>query len=287
MGKKSLFLLLLVISPSLVAADKGKSAWWSTPLIIVLYIGFFVFAAGVAICVRRYRERHLHHHDIPRAPGLYPEEIESLPSLRFSEMKLVHELGKEDKQVECAVCLSEFKDQEVLRILPDCFHVFHPDCIAPWLATHFTCPVCRSSLEHRQGSSVSMSSIFDSTSGPFSQRFDHSGDQHDNHDDDHHVTVDIDDQGSSSSHLEVNLEDPPDSNGIKILPRSYSTGDLVVHMAENIISITRSTSLSSFFPKQDSPKSDYRTVVIKAEHWSCKSPKSAISNCHETSTSES
>lgn len=143
MGKKSLFLLLLVISPSLVAADKGKSAWWSTPLIIVLYIGFFVFAAGVAICVRRYRERHLHHHDNPRAPGLYPEEIDSLPSLRFSEMKLVHQLGKEDKQVECAVCLSEFKDQEILRILPDCFHVFHPDCIAPWLATHFTCPVCR------------------------------------------------------------------------------------------------------------------------------------------------
>lgn len=107
----------------------GKYAWWSTPLIIVIYIGFFVFAAVLALCIRRYRDRRLQLSDenIPRAPGLDASEIESLPSLRFAEIKM-YSVEKGDKlQIECSVCLNEFKDQEVLRILPDCFHVFHID----------------------------------------------------------------------------------------------------------------------------------------------------------------
>uniref|UniRef100_A0A8R7U2I5 RING-type E3 ubiquitin transferase n=1 Tax=Triticum urartu TaxID=4572 RepID=A0A8R7U2I5_TRIUA len=57
---------------------------------------------------------------------------------------------KEHKAVkgalECAVCLSEFDDDETLRLLPKCSHVFHPDCIDTWLASHITCPVCRANL---------------------------------------------------------------------------------------------------------------------------------------------
>ncbi|XP_025631253.1 E3 ubiquitin-protein ligase ATL31-like [Arachis hypogaea] len=30
---------------------------------------------------------------------------------------------------QCAVCLSEFKDMDKLRLLPKCSHVFHPECI--------------------------------------------------------------------------------------------------------------------------------------------------------------
>ena len=29
--------------------------------------------------------------------------------------------------LECVVCLSEFDDDETLRLLPKCSHVFHPD----------------------------------------------------------------------------------------------------------------------------------------------------------------
>ncbi|VAI49637.1 unnamed protein product [Triticum turgidum subsp. durum] len=49
--------------------------------------------------------------------------------------------------LECAVCLSEFEDEDRLRLLPKCSHAFHPDCIGEWLASHVTCPVCRRNLD--------------------------------------------------------------------------------------------------------------------------------------------
>lgn len=54
------------------------------------------------------------------------------------------QVGKES--LECAVCLSEFSNDETLRMLPRCCHVFHPECIDTWLQTHVTCPVCRDDL---------------------------------------------------------------------------------------------------------------------------------------------
>ncbi|RID43623.1 hypothetical protein BRARA_I00473 [Brassica rapa] len=48
--------------------------------------------------------------------------------------------------LECAICLNEFEDDETLRLLPKCDHVFHPHCIGAWLEGHVTCPVCRTNL---------------------------------------------------------------------------------------------------------------------------------------------
>ncbi|WOL08741.1 hypothetical protein Cni_G17494 [Canna indica] len=78
-----------------------------------------------------------------RQQGLSPEVIETFPRLVYAEVK-GHKLGK--SALECAVCLSEFDDDEELRLLPHCSHVFHPDCIDAWLASHVTCPVCRANL---------------------------------------------------------------------------------------------------------------------------------------------
>ncbi|XP_038976994.1 E3 ubiquitin-protein ligase ATL31-like [Phoenix dactylifera] len=75
--------------------------------------------------------------------GLDPAVLETFPTLVYSEVKGLR-IGKEAP--ECAVCLSEFEDDETLRLLPKCSHVFHTDCIDTWLATHATCPVCRSNL---------------------------------------------------------------------------------------------------------------------------------------------
>ncbi|KAJ0981432.1 hypothetical protein J5N97_009687 [Dioscorea zingiberensis] len=75
--------------------------------------------------------------------GLEPEVLDTFPTLAYSEAKNL-KVGK--GSLECAVCLSEFEDDETLRLLPKCSHVFHPDCIDAWLASHVTCPVCRSNL---------------------------------------------------------------------------------------------------------------------------------------------
>jgi len=52
--------------------------------------------------------------------------------------------------LECAICLSEFQENEKGRFLPNCEHSFHVDCIDMWFHSHSTCPVCRTDVEPKQ-----------------------------------------------------------------------------------------------------------------------------------------
>ncbi|CAI9762298.1 unnamed protein product [Fraxinus pennsylvanica] len=47
---------------------------------------------------------------------------------------------------DCPICLGEFMDGEKVRVLPNCHHCFHVNCIDIWLASHSSCPTCRRSL---------------------------------------------------------------------------------------------------------------------------------------------
>jgi hypothetical protein len=52
----------------------------------------------------------------------------------------------------CAVCQCELQDEEDLRVLPGCGHVFHAQCIVKWLSTSkAVCPL--DGIEVRLGSS--------------------------------------------------------------------------------------------------------------------------------------
>lgn len=75
--------------------------------------------------------------------GLDRAVVESFPTFNYSAVKEL-KIGK--GALECAVCLTEFDDDDTLRLIPKCGHVFHSDCIDPWLVGHTTCPVCRSNL---------------------------------------------------------------------------------------------------------------------------------------------
>ncbi|XP_024517756.1 RING-H2 finger protein ATL72 [Selaginella moellendorffii] len=44
---------------------------------------------------------------------------------------------------ECIVCLQEFGHGERMKLLPNCGHGFHVDCIGAWLMSHSSCPICR------------------------------------------------------------------------------------------------------------------------------------------------
>ena len=77
------------------------------------------------------------------ARGLDVSVVETFPTFVYSEVK-TQKLGK--GELECAICLNEFEDDETLRLLPKCDHVFHPHCIGAWLEAHVTCPVCRTNL---------------------------------------------------------------------------------------------------------------------------------------------
>ncbi|XP_038883587.1 RING-H2 finger protein ATL70-like [Benincasa hispida] len=74
--------------------------------------------------------------------GLDQETITSYPKLLYSEAKL----QKNDSTASCcSICLADYKNSDVLRLLPDCGHLFHLKCVDPWLRLHPTCPVCRTS----------------------------------------------------------------------------------------------------------------------------------------------
>ncbi|GAB4838673.1 hypothetical protein Ancab_028217 [Ancistrocladus abbreviatus] len=71
-------------------------------------------------------------------PGLKKKSLQTLPSVTYTSGVV-----SKSKISECAICLSEFADGDLMRILPRCGHVFHVSCIDTWLCCHSSCPSCR------------------------------------------------------------------------------------------------------------------------------------------------
>ncbi|XP_039127299.1 E3 ubiquitin-protein ligase ATL6-like [Dioscorea cayenensis subsp. rotundata] len=138
--------------PSTASQIKSKPFNPSSAFIItVLVIGIF-FAGFLSVYLRgcaRPAAAGTSGGDSPPSAfvgikrGLDPTILASFPSMPYAE---VRELKLGLGALECAVCLLEFEDDETLKLLPRCCHVYHSDCIDAWLAAHVTCPVCRFNL---------------------------------------------------------------------------------------------------------------------------------------------
>ncbi|KAF8096233.1 hypothetical protein N665_0313s0006 [Sinapis alba] len=48
--------------------------------------------------------------------------------------------GEEKISQQCSACMNEFHVNETVRVIPQCFHLFHIDCIDPKNAN---CPLCQ------------------------------------------------------------------------------------------------------------------------------------------------
>ncbi|XP_059651328.1 RING-H2 finger protein ATL68-like [Cornus florida] len=142
---------------------------------IAIALGFLVLLSTVLlasyICCRA--TRHRHHHSLqnpnrnsngsehgivlPRiifvaeddddnesnenaVVGLDQTVINSYPKYPFSK-----DCGGGGNDSVCPICLCEYKDAEMLRIMPECRHYFHLTCIDAWLKLNASCPVCRNS----------------------------------------------------------------------------------------------------------------------------------------------
>ena len=64
--------------------------------------------------------------------------IDSLPTIEIDHNHLLTE-------PHCAICMEAFELCTEAREMP-CKHIYHSDCILPWLALRNSCPVCRHEL---------------------------------------------------------------------------------------------------------------------------------------------
>ncbi|KAG6402704.1 hypothetical protein SASPL_134910 [Salvia splendens] len=77
-----------------------------------------------------------------RINGLEPVVVAAIPTMKFNR-----EAFSSMENTQCSICLSEYQEKEVLRIMPKCGHSFHLCCIDVWLRKQSTCPVCRLSVQ--------------------------------------------------------------------------------------------------------------------------------------------
>uniref|UniRef100_A0ACD5U1G9 Uncharacterized protein n=1 Tax=Avena sativa TaxID=4498 RepID=A0ACD5U1G9_AVESA len=74
--------------------------------------------------------------------GLDPAVIASYPKAPFSRAAAA---AAGSTETSCSICLCEYRDGEMQRLMPECRHRFHLMCLDAWLRRSASCPVCRSS----------------------------------------------------------------------------------------------------------------------------------------------
>lgn len=63
--------------------------------------------------------------------------VASLPTITISEAQA----GSD----RCPVCTEDFQAGDTAQQLP-CKHMFHPECLKPWISSDNSCPTCRKEL---------------------------------------------------------------------------------------------------------------------------------------------
>lgn len=73
---------------------------------------------------------------------LYPNLETNAPMMASSSSNYGYHMQPNAPVVrECAICLDSMSDDDILAL--PCAHVFHEDCVRPWVHQNHTCPTCR------------------------------------------------------------------------------------------------------------------------------------------------
>ncbi|KAA0031548.1 E3 ubiquitin-protein ligase RNF12 isoform X1 [Cucumis melo var. makuwa] len=73
-----------------------------------------------------------------------------------------HNNNSDEEGKGCAVCLEDFQSKEEVMTTP-CNHMFHEQCIVPWVKSNGQCPVCRFTLFERRTERRGASSNFNNS----------------------------------------------------------------------------------------------------------------------------
>ncbi|WOG90092.1 hypothetical protein DCAR_0209333 [Daucus carota subsp. sativus] len=177
--------------------------------------------------------------------GLDPAIINAFPSFVYSTVK---EYRKEKYGLECAICLCEFQDTDVLRLLTSCSHVFHQDCIDLWLGSHQSCPVCRRIPE---------APVTDQSPDDVSRRM------HDDMSSEHSVRITIeeddhDHEGESEGRKEISLDSIQEANE----PRTSNAGQTEDQEENEGEKFSRSTTTGHSIIKKREVEENQHTLML-------------------------
>ncbi|XP_024519747.1 E3 ubiquitin-protein ligase RING1-like [Selaginella moellendorffii] len=95
--------------------------------------GDYFFGPGLDQLIQQLAENDPNRYGTPPASKT---AIEAMPVVSITSEHMSGDGG------QCAVCKDEFELGSEVRQMP-CKHLYHGDCILPWLAQHNSCPVCR------------------------------------------------------------------------------------------------------------------------------------------------
>ncbi|CAI9767408.1 unnamed protein product [Fraxinus pennsylvanica] len=99
-------------------------------------LGDYFIGPGLEQLIQQLAENDPNRYGTPPASK---SAMEGLPVIKITE-----EILSSDSS-QCAVCKDSFELDEGAKQMP-CKHIYHKDCILPWLELHNSCPVCRYEL---------------------------------------------------------------------------------------------------------------------------------------------
>ncbi|CAJ1901377.1 unnamed protein product [Sphenostylis stenocarpa] len=168
--------------------------------------------------------------------GLDESDIREIPTLQFTK----GEVEKNQSVFGCVVCLTEFQDHDMLKVLPICKHAFHLHCIDIWLQTNANCPLCRSSILSGNTHFPMDHVIAPSSSPQDSQMFSYTGSEED------FVVIEL--GGERGVALPQMQQERSDSREITVQSRSHSITRNVSIMGDECIDVRKKDEQFSIQP---------------------------------------
>ncbi|KAM1479656.1 hypothetical protein ACFX2I_026905 [Malus domestica] len=121
----------------------NEKAW---SVFAVCFISFLTVLGllVIALCAQRnWRWTTQGRNQLPKSADT--KIVDALPCFTFSSAGL-DECHTEET---CAICLENYKDSEILKVLP-CQHEFHSSCVDSWLKKWGrNCPVCKNDIRKK------------------------------------------------------------------------------------------------------------------------------------------
>ncbi|NXL05018.1 RN128 ligase, partial [Mesembrinibis cayennensis] len=126
-----------------IKVGKKHSPWVNQYSIFFISVSFFIVTAATIAYFIFYSARRLR---MSRTQSREQRQLKARAKKAVERLQL-RTLKQGDKETgpdgdTCVVCIELYKPNDVVRILT-CNHLFHKNCVDPWLLEHRTCPMCK------------------------------------------------------------------------------------------------------------------------------------------------